>query len=146
MADLVWATPASAVYLDDLTRPRGQLAGTGGIGQSQSLYLDPTTGTVLPTTAATSGKFAFRGIAVNLPSGGASKGSPVAVVESGFVAGLDLSALNYDALVYLSDTAGTLSSSAGTNSVVVGRVVAMTDKDPVAFTPSKILYVRPSSI
>lgn len=146
MADLVWATPASAVFLDDLTRVRSQLAGAGGILPSQSVYTDPTTGTVLPTTSLTAGKFAFRGIAVNTGAGGVSKGTAVDVVEMGYVAGLDLSALAYDALVYLSDTAGTLSSTAGTNSVTVGRVVALTDKDPVTFKPSKILYLRPSAV
>ena len=39
--------------------------------------------------------------------------------------GWDLSALDYDAPVYLSDTDGRLSTVAGTTSVVMGRVIAV---------------------
>ena len=145
MADLIQATPASAVFVHDTTRIRSQLAGILGLLVGQAIYTDPATGRTLPTTSATAGKFAFRGIAVNLSAQGAGPGTAVDIVESGYVAGYDLSALAYDAPVYLSDTPGKLSSTPGTISVTVGRVVAMTDKDAVTGLPSKILYVRPSA-
>jgi hypothetical protein len=62
------------------------------------------------------------------------------------VAGFDLSSLAYDALVYLSDTPGKLSTAAGSHSSIAGRVAAMTDRDPVTGKPSKLLFVRPSEI
>jgi len=139
--DIAVQYPASAVFLDE-TFIRSQLAGVGGIIQGQALYTDPATGTALPTVAATAGKFAFRGIAV----GRAGFGQGLDVVERGFVAGFDLSALAYDAPVYLSDTPGVLSSTPGTNSAVVGRVVAMTDRDITTGKPSKILFVRPTAV
>jgi hypothetical protein len=141
MADLAIASPVSAVFLchDHI---RSQLAGVGGILQGQSVYLDPTTGTILPTAAAIAGKYQARGLSLN----SAGPGQAVDVLESGYVAGYDLTALAFDALVYLSDTPGKLSSTAGTNSSVAGRVAASTDRDPVTNKPSKILYVRPSVI
>lgn len=52
-------------------------------------------------------------------------GLPVHVVKRGVMAGWDLSAMNYDAVVYLSDTDGRLSTVAGSTGKVVGRVVPL---------------------
>jgi hypothetical protein len=146
MADLTLATPASAVFVKgSLTRIRSQLTGTAGILPSQAVYTDPTVGRIFATTSLTAGKYAFRGISVNLAVAGAGPGIAVDIVEEGYVAGYDLSALAYDAPVYLSDTPGNIGTAAGTNSVTIGRVVALTDKDPVTGLPSKILYIRPSA-
>lgn len=144
MADLV-ALNVSPIFVDYITHIRTRLAGVGGLTLGQGIYTDPVTGTALPTSAATAGKFAFRGV-VTTPAAGAGAGQAVDVVEAGYVTGFDLTALAFDALVYLSDTPGKLSSTPGTNSVVVGRVVALSDRDPVTNLPSKILYLRPSTI
>lgn len=143
MADLA-AQNVSPIFVGTITKIRGILAGAGGLTLGQAVYTDPATGTSLPTTSA-AGQNAFRGI-VTAPALGAGKGQAVDVVETGYVAGFDLSALAYEALVYLSDTPGKLSSTPGATSVVVGRVAALTDRDPVTGLPSKILYVRPSTI
>lgn len=50
-------------------------------------------------------------------------GMGLTVLKKGIVDGFALAALAYDAAVYLSDTDGTLADTAGTVSVVVGRVV-----------------------
>lgn len=50
-------------------------------------------------------------------------GAPVTAIRKGVMDGWDLSALDYDAAVYLSDTDGRLSTVAGSTSVVVGRVI-----------------------
>ena len=53
-------------------------------------------------------------------------GLPVTAIRKGVMDGWDLSALDYDAPVYLSDTDGRLSTVAGTTSVVMGRVIPAT--------------------
>ena len=83
--------------------------------------------------ANAAGKQQFRGI--SLGKGGAGQG--ISLLKRGKVAGFDLSALAYDAPVYLSDTVGRLADTAGTLSVLVGRVVALTDSDR-----TKVLYIE----
>jgi hypothetical protein len=119
------------------TRIITAIVGASGFVAGYSYYLDPTTGTFLPTSTLTSGLYQFRGLA--LETGG--KGQGLDILQEGYVGGYDLSALNYDALVYLSDTVGQLSSTAGTNTVIVGRVCAVSDRDPVTGLPSKVLFV-----
>lgn len=98
------------------------------------LYLDPTTGKFGLADANAAGKQQFRGIASK--SVGANQA--VGVIRRGRIYGYTLTG-NYDSLVYLSDTVGTLDTVAGTMTVPVGRVV------PIADTPSaqtKVLYVE----
>ena len=83
--------------------------------------------------ANASGKQQCRGLYVT--PGGAGQG--VSLLKRGHVYGFDLSGLNWDAPVYLSDTVGALDTAAGTMSVVVGRVVAMPDG-----SLTKVLYVE----
>lgn len=141
MADLA-VSNFGAMFLDDYTKIRSQIAGTGGVTIGQALYTDPTTGTVLPTDGTNAAKVAFRGVAAQTV--GAGQGFDV--VESGIVNGFDVSALAFDALVYVSNTTGKLGTTAGTNSSIVGRVAALSDRDPVTNKPSKVLYIRPSVI
>ena len=82
--------------------------------------------------ANASGKQQFRGIALNA----AAAGSAVSVLKTGHVYGFALSGLDYDVLVYLSDTAGALADANGTMTVNAGRVVALSDADL-----TKVLYV-----
>lgn len=82
--------------------------------------------------ANASGKEQVRGIF--LQAGGAGQG--VSLLTRGHVGGFDLSGLAYDALVYLSNTAGALADAAGTMTVPVGRVVPMSDADK-----TKVLFV-----
>lgn len=101
--------------------------------QGQASYLVATTGKYGIADANAAGKQQFRGIV--LESGGAGQG--VGLLKRGAVWGYDLSGLNYDAPVYLSDTAGALADAAGTMSVIVGRVMPLTD----AGTLTKVLYI-----
>lgn len=142
MSDIAVDNVAPIFVTDGPTHIRSQIAGAGGITIGQSIYLDPTTGTVLPTNSATAGKYQFRGVAMET----VGAGQAVDVIEQGYVNGFDVSALAYDALVYVSDTAGKLGTAAGTNSSVVGRVAALSDRDPSTSKPSKILLIRPSVI
>lgn len=75
-------------------------------------------GTVGIADANASGKQQFRGIAVE----GGGVGYPTRIAYFGPIEGFDVSALDVDALVYLSDTAGGLDTAPGTMTVPVGRV------------------------
>lgn len=81
-------------------------------------------GKVEPADASDGGTAQFRGIA--LQSVGA--GQPVDVMDEGHITGFMVSALAYDASVYLSTT-GKLGTTAGTVSVVIGRIAPLSDKD-----------------
>lgn len=82
--------------------------------------------------ANAAGKQQARGIALKT----VAAGKPCPILRRGYVAGFDLSGLDYDAPVFLSDTAGSLDTAAGTLSVNCGRVISMNDPDL-----SKILFV-----
>lgn len=90
----------------------------------QSVYIN-SNGKVAKTDASSAGTTVFRGIA--LQSVGA--GQAVDVQIDGEIGGFAVSGLAYDAAVYLSNDAGALDTAAGDNSLVVGRVVPMSDKD-----------------
>lgn len=76
----------------------------------------------------------FRGIALET----VGAGQPVSVLRRGELYGFDLSALAFDAAVYVSDTAGSLADAAGTASLRVGRVQPLAD----ASTVNKVLFVE----
>jgi hypothetical protein len=90
---------------------------------AQAVYADPTTGKVGLCNTATAGKQQFRGIVMRT----AAAGDVPAVLEEGEVVGFDLSGTNFDDLIYAQDTDGVLGTTAGTKSVPVGRVVALSD-------------------
>ena len=95
-----------------------------------------STGTVGSAGTATSGAQQFRGLA--LQTVGAGQG--VDVLAKGLVEGYDLSGLAYDALVYGSDTVGSLATVAGTKTVVVGRVYPGSSRDSSG-NIKKLLFV-----
>lgn len=78
------------------------------------------------------GKQQARGIF--LDAAGAGQGS--SILKRGHIGGFDVSGLSYGAVVYASDTAGGLDSAAGTMTVPVGRVVAMSGDDL-----TKVIYI-----
>ena len=81
-----------------------------------------------------SGTDTFRGIA--LRTVGAGQG--VSVLKRGHIYGYTLSGA-YDSLVYVSNTAGSLADAAGSTSLIVGRVVPLSDG-----SLTKVLYVQAS--
>lgn len=96
-----------------------------------ALYQDPTTGAYGLAQATASGVGGFRGVALetNVASG------VISMLRRGIMAGYDLSGMNYDDRIYLSDTAGRFADTAGTITITVGRVVGMSDpgKTKVAY-------------
>lgn len=67
----------------------------------------------------------FRGIALDT----VGAGQATDVLQEGEVYGYDLSGMAYDDTAYVSDTAGSLATAAGSTSLVVGKVVPISDKD-----------------
>lgn len=92
------------------------------VANGQCSYL-ASTGRYGLAGANASGKHQFRGLF--LQPAGAGQGT--SLLQKGAVQGLDVSALAYDAKIYLSDTLGTLSGTAGTATIVIGRVIALSD-------------------
>jgi hypothetical protein len=65
----------------------------------------------------------------------------VTLLRLGVLDGFDLSALNYDAPLYLSDTDGRLGDVAGTASQIAGRVIPVYAQ-PIGVAPDKLLHVN----
>ena len=107
------------------------------ITAGQAVYLT-SAGKAGVADANASGKQQVRGIALS----GAGAGQAVSVLVRGHVYGFTVSGLAYDALAYLSDTAGALAGGAGTMTVRVGRVVPL----PNSSTFTKCLFVEVSWI
>lgn len=102
------------------------------ITAGQAVYIT-SAGKVNLADADGSGTTYFRGIALN----GAGAGQAVSVLLRGAVYGFTLSGANYDAKLYVSNTAGALADAAGSTSLVVGRVMPLADKDL-----TKVLFVE----
>lgn len=94
------------------------------IAQGQALY-QKSDGEWDLADASAAGTAGFRGVALQAKGAGEF----VDLLIDGEVTGWDLSGVNYDAPVYLSDTAGELADAAGTKTVLVGRVVPISDRD-----------------
>jgi len=102
----------------------------------QAIYSVTASGKAgLATAAAANNLAQFRGIALK----SANAGYAVDVVEEGEIAGFTLAGvLDYDAPVYLSDTAGSLDTGAGSVTVPVGTVSSLTDGP----TLTKVLNIQ----
>jgi len=92
--------------------------------KGEAVYLVAASGTFGVADANASGKQQFRGIALNA----AAAGQSVSILKRGHCYGFTVSSLSYDDPLYLSDTAGDLSTVAGTLSVNTGRVVPLSDR------------------
>ena len=121
------AVTAAQIGIIDLTKAtvKSYLAGSAVTkGQPVSQATD---GTVDPGDASAGGGYLYeqnRGIALN----GGGAGQAIDVLEDGELYGFTVSGLNCGDIVYLSDTVGRLSTVAGTVTVILGRVTALTDK------------------
>lgn len=72
--------------------------------------------------SATSGTYQFKGIALST----GAIGDTISILERGEISGFALGSVAYDALIYVNDT-GILGTTAGTHTIVIGRVVNLTD-------------------
>lgn len=101
------------------TVQRGHIPALVDLVAGEVVAIDPTTGKLIPADASTAA--ANRAYGVTLRA--AKAGYGVTVVRYGILDGWDLSSLDYDDPVYLSNTGGAIADGAGDVSVVVGRVV-----------------------
>lgn len=100
------------------------------ITAGQAVYRN-SSGDAALADANGSGTLQFRGIALC----GAGAGYAVDVLEEGECYGFTLAGA-YDALAYVSNTAGGLDTAAGGTSIVAGRITCLADPDR-----TKVLYV-----
>lgn len=106
------------------------------ITAGNAVRIDTTAGTFTKANGTTAGEARIYGIAVKT----VAAGLPVTAIRKGVMDGWDLSTLNYDAAVYLSNTDGTLADGAGSVSTVVGRVIPTTS-ETLGTSYKKILFV-----
>lgn len=81
--------------------------------------LDTATGRWTNANGSSAGEARAKGIATK----SVQAGEGLTAIQSGIMDGYDLTALAYDAQVFVSDTDGRLGDAAGTVSVVAGRVI-----------------------
>jgi len=109
------------------------------ITAGQAVYIVAATGLLALADASTDGAQLkqFRGIALN----GGGAGQSISVLMHGCVYGYDVSGMNYDAIAYLSNTAGALvDSDAGDVTVECGRVYPLSDTN-TSGEPSRVLFI-----
>lgn len=94
------------------------------IAKGQAVYID-SNGKANLADANGSGTLQFRGIAISA----CGAGGAVDVCEDGEVYGFTLTSVAYDGRCYLSNTAGSLSATAGAATIVCGRAMPKSDKD-----------------
>lgn len=130
MADITVTADAVAVIYPAFAEIYDFIA-AASITKGQALYLD-SNGKVNLADANGSGTLQFRGIALNA----AGAGQAVSVLKKGYVAGYTVSGMAYDAIAYISNTAGALADAAGATTIHAGRVVPMSDS-----SLTKVLYI-----
>lgn len=135
MADITVTAAQVAPVNETQYTPVTYIAGVA-ITKGQAIAINTTTGLAVLADGSSGQPNGPRGIALL----NAAAGEPVVAIEDGSVYGFDLSALAYDAVVYVSNTAGALSGDAADSDVdtVVGRVKPMHD----GATPTKVLDVN----
>lgn len=126
MSAIVVTAAQVAINQGTLTR---SLIAAETITAGQPLY-KTAAGLLGVADANASGKQQYRGTSIN----GGAAGTPIMYAYFGPVEGLDLSALDVGALVYLSDTAGGFDTAPGTMTVPVGRVDMRDDGTKFLFT------------
>lgn len=123
MADLALVTANRVSVVEAIGHGRQRTLPAGvAITAGQPVIIDPTTGKWALARGTTAPLARIYGVAART----VAAGEALTAIRLGTLDGYDLSAMAYDAPVYLSDTLGTLGTTAGTVSTVVGRVVPAT--------------------
>jgi len=120
MADLALITAGILNVMESLEQITLPLAEAINVGQA--VRLDTSTGKLTKANATTAAEARAYGILVSKDAAGAVG----TALRRGIIDGYNLAALNYDAAIYLSDTDGTLATTAGSETLVVGRMVPAT--------------------
>ena len=126
MANEIALTAAQVGLVDPIKATVKSYIAGATITKGQVVAMD-TDGTIDPADASAGGGYLYEqvvGVALN----GGGAGQAIDVVSVGEVYGFTVSGMDSGDLVYVSDTAGYLSTVAGTVTVIVGRISPLTDK------------------
>ena len=126
MANEISVTAAQVGLVDPLKATVKSYIAGATITKGQVVAL-ATDGTVDPADASAGGGYLYEqvvGVALN----GGGAGQAIVVVRRGEVYGFTVSGMDSGDIVYVSDTAGYLSTVAGTVTVIVGRIAPLADK------------------
>lgn len=132
MADLSALSTANISVINPMDAKIITMIAAEAVDIGQAVYQN-SSGKAALADANAAGAQQIRGIALE----NVAAGQAVSVLVKGILYGLDLSGMAYDAVAYLSDTAGALADAAGTMTVNVGRVVGLPD-DSI----SKALFIN----
>ena len=116
MADLALVTAGKINVIESIEQ--ATLPAAEDISAGQAVRIDTANGKFTKSNATVAAEARVYGVAVRT----VKSGEPVTAVKRGLLDGFDLSALSWDAPIYLSDTDGSFGSTAGTVSTVVGAV------------------------
>lgn len=117
MADISLVTANRIEVVESETQMT--LPAAEAITAGNAVRLDTSSGKFTKSNAANAGEARVYGIATRT----VAAGEALTAVRKGVLDGFDLSGLNYDAAIYLSDTDGTLADAHGTVTLEVGRVI-----------------------
>ena len=117
MADLSLVTANKVEVVESFIQMT--LPAAEAITAGNAVRLDTSTGKFTKANGSSTTENRIYGIATKT----VAAGMPVTAIRKGVMDGIDISGMAYDAVVYLSDTDGTLGTTAGTQSTVVGRVI-----------------------
>ena len=134
MADIALNTANKVETLESIEQMT--LPAEEAITAGMAVRLNTTSGQFTKANGSGAAEARIYGIATKT----VAAGMPVTAIRQGVMDGWDLSGLNYDAAVYLSDTDGRLADAAGTVSTVVGRVIPGTS-EALGTSYSKLLLV-----
>jgi len=120
------------VFPADLDEAYNVVLASGSMTAGHAVFQVPADGAYVLTDASHADRSGFRGILLEttVASG------VVSMLKRGVLFGYTVTAMNYDDPIYLSNTPGLLSTTAGDNSVIVGRIVSVTDP-----AKTKVVYI-----
>ena len=122
------AVTAAYVALVDPTKATVKSYKAGATITKGQVVAMETDGTIDPANATAGGGYLYEQV-VGIALCGGGAGQAIDVVSVGEVYGFTVSGMDSGDIVYVSDTAGSLDTAAGTVTVIVGRISPMFDKD-----------------
>ena len=138
MANEIALTAARVGLVDPIKATVKTYIAGATITKGQVVAMD-TDGTIDPADGSAGGGYLYQQVVgVALVGGGA--GQSIDVVSVGEVYGFTVSGMDSGDIVYVSDTAGSLSTVAGTVTVIVGRISPLTDKNVTEVIRMDVLF------
>lgn len=137
MADISLVT-AGKLNVGTLTTQQHSFIASEAITAGAPVYIVAATGKAANSDGNGAGVIAT---CFGVATRSAAAGEAVTVLRRGLVDGYDVSALNFGAPVYVSDTVGRIADTAGTTSIKVGIVVPA-NGNAIGTTADKLVLVE----